>query len=384
MFLSGMVFSFVAFNGCADFKLGPEGRGARIKGGKESLVQRDVTGNRPIWCGPGRTELVYVVDDVGIFRYDIETGKRVQITGWGDWPVACTPDGEWFIYREGGSYRADKGDPEHRVVVDLWRYELATGKRQRFAIADDEGVGSFNEAVYSSEGLKFYLGGRPGESIEMPEPVWEVVWSEKNKLGESIWFSDSSAVITSYWGRQDGDYDIVAEVLKPERKTVVFNPEEISNFFLLLADSQNRLYMRVDDEGADSRIVERCDIDLEKEELSCQTVLELPRGAPAPDRLCPECPTFPLATGPSVEGFDLFGDGETMAYTTTRDRCVRLMRIGEEEGECLTTSDYRGVGHVVISPDERWVAFTVDRKIGEDGPFDIVEGDLYIIEIRKK
>jgi hypothetical protein len=237
---------------------------------------------------------------------------------------------------------------------------------------------SFNKPVYPSEGLKLYLGVRPGESIEMPEPGWEIIWSEKNKLGRSTWFPDSSALITTYWGRQDGDYDIVAEVIQPKRKTVVFNPKEMSSISILLADRQNRLYLRGNSEG----VIARCDIDIEDEELSCDTVLELERGAPVPDRLCPECPSFPLSAGPRIEGFDLFGDDETMAYMTTEDSCVRVMRIGEEEARCLTAPNLGIGGHVVISPDEKWIAFTIGRKIGEDHGLNVVKEDLYVVEIK--
>jgi hypothetical protein len=298
--------------------------------------------------------------------------------------VACTPDGEWIVYSDDRSYRAVESDPEHSVVVDLWRYEFATKRRQRFAVVGGEELGFFNEAVFSPTGLKLYLGRRPVESIEMPEPVWEVVWSDEQRTSSGEVLLDEPPTLVGMYGDPDiGRYVLEVEVFTPDRRIITLYPP-FDSFFPFLSDGKNRLYVRVYDEGIGGRVIKRCDIDLKKEELSCQTVLELPRGAPVPDRLCPECPTFPLATGPSVVGFDLFSDGETMAYTTTRDRCVRLMRIGEEEGECLTTSDYRSFGRVVISSDERWVAFTVDRKIGEDHGFDIVEGDLYVIEIRKE
>ena len=86
--------------------------------------------------------------------------------------------------------------------------------------------------------------------------------------------------------------------------------------------------------------INRCDINLEKSTIKCITVPGLMHTGKSFDSECPECPT---------------------------------------------ESTYSG-GQIFISPDEKWIAITPVKKIGEDeeSGSDIVDMDLYVVEIRKE
>ena len=127
----------------------------------------------------------------------------------------------------------------------------------------------------------------------------------------------------------------------------------------------------------------RCDIDLDKESIACNTKLSFANSIRALDSECSECPERPFEQ--NIYGLDIFKDNETMVYMEDRRSCLFIRRLGEERPECLTDSDYYYLGgNVVISPDERWIAFTVARKIGESHGIVRVEEDLYVVEIRKE
>src|SRR3990172_6608089 len=168
----------VSVSGCAGLGQPLDEAGTRIKGGKETLIARGVSNYRPFWCGPG-AKIVYEVEDEGFYIHDLATGRRVKAGDENAAPVACTHDGKWVVYRDRNSFRTNDNYPDHRCpVIDLWRHELSTGERQRIAVVCESSVPPFNKGVVSPTEHKLFLSRHPGESVEMPEPVWEVVWSE--------------------------------------------------------------------------------------------------------------------------------------------------------------------------------------------------------------
>src|SRR3990172_11151683 len=73
----------------------------KTKLGKEILVMRDVGGGgtiyRPNWCG--NNALLFRKGNIGIELIDFISKKRIKISSdRGDWPLNCTPDGNWAFY----------------------------------------------------------------------------------------------------------------------------------------------------------------------------------------------------------------------------------------------------------------------------------------------
>jgi len=412
IFLLGIVFSFVALNGCMAGKQVSANEPIKIKGGKEILVARDVIYDHLTWCG--RTNaLVYVVDEAGTFWHDIETGKKVQVAGWGNFPLVCTPDGKWVIYKEYlvEDYLADEtdaGEPDplaeflgviftdKKPMTELWRYELETGRRQRFAVIFEEEERGVGIEDSPSEGIRIYLGHEPEPNTkvkmpEMPEPQWKFVWSlQQRRARNEVWFNDFSAVIGSYRNRELDRDVLEVEVFSPRRKVFTVYPvAERQSFHPLFVDSKGRVFIRKDrifgeDAEGKNEVVDGCDIDFDKEAVSCAPVLEI-EGGEESQGPCPQCPVPPVPTGSYINRLDVFSDDETMLFTAEGDTCVRIMRIGEKEAGCFTSSRYEMGSDVVISPDERWVAFVVDRRIAE-GKYKTLENytnDLYLVEVKK-
>ena len=268
-----------------------------------------------------------------------------------------------MVYVNTNEARWDKGGEEYGVV-DLWRYEFKTGKNQKFLIARD---GDAGEGLFPPEGLRLFLSMRPNERIEMPEPKWDILVSE-SKSGGWLWLSDASAIIGEYQDFDRRRAVLEVEVFSPKRKVFAIYPE-FSNFLPLFVDDKDRLYMEnrdpekdrinlLENRDKDQISIVRCSIDVNKESLSCETLLEkLPVHA----------------------GFDIFSDGETMVFSKMReDNCVRITRVGEEESPCITTEGLTVGSHAVISPDDRWLVFErAQREEAKD-----FRTDLYIVELK--
>ena len=218
----------------------------------------------------------------------------------------------------------------------------------------------------------------------MQEPKWQVVWSLNKRTYNEFFFTDYSAAVGFYWDFKEKKDILEVELFRPDRKIITIYPP-YKLFFPHFSDGKKRIFLRVSNEFPTERadsIRYRCDIDLVKESITCNTKLDFSRTIKPPDSKCPECPA--KQNEPYIEGLDLFRDDETLAYMEHKGGCVFIRRIGDREPECITKSTYYIGGTVFISPDERWIAFTPARKIGDDNGYDIVAEDLYVVEIRKE
>lgn len=343
-----LCFSFV---GCAGVNELRE-KSPNEEAGKEILIDRNITANRPFWCGKKNT-LVYH-KEVGLFIYEVESGKKIKVGDGYQSPLTCTPDGEWLIYMDKSSTRWDT-DSYDLGVVDLWRYELKTGKREKFFIVSDDDASSARGAIFAPKGLKLYLSFKPETTMEMPEPKWDVVWLERESVG-SVWFKEPMALIGDGSGRyQEGA--LVIDVLSPYKKKFVMD----SGFYgatIIMIDAQERIYMNtVDDNFARGEQTVRCSLDVDKVAISCESIFK--------DIMAEGHPSF---------GFDITSDGDFAVTALWKDSCVRLRRRGESGERCITNDDSMVGTKANISPDERWLAFTRLRHIGERN----YHSDLYI------
>src|SRR3990170_1785017 len=210
IFLSGLAFSFFVLNACATEKRASVTTPTKIEGKKEILVARALGSGGPFsiigWCG--NTAFLIDSDEFGKEWIDLN-GNRVTVSKESDdYPIGCTPDGKWVIYEDRDSARAykdkrgripenivDEGPGWHGFVMDLYRYEVATGRRQKFAVVRDDSA-----SLVSPDGSKVLLGDRHDSAIKMPEPRWEAVWITNEWLfGDTHWFADSSGIVTMIW-----------------------------------------------------------------------------------------------------------------------------------------------------------------------------------------
>lgn len=358
---------FIFLNGCAGMK----GKGVALKNpGEPVLVSPDT--NYMIWCGPDALIYIYTERDVTryvedvVYWYDVYTGRRVLIGKETEdihiAPMACTPDGKWLVYLNKGSLRWDESGVN--VILDVWRYEVSTGRHEKIAITRD--IAGFDKGILSPDGKKLFLGEKPLEEVEMPEPKWEIVWSELQDVSDALWFRDSSAVFTYYWGRRDSNGDMVIEAISPERKTVIFNPDELNDFNLFYSDKRGRIYMYFWNSN-EKRHVVRCNVDPEEKSVSCEDVF--------------------VEGDHTVEDLEVFSDGEFIAFTEDDGRCVKAIGIGGKKARCITPlidtlGNYRTPSgmSIRISPDDKWLAFDLIRQ---DETGEGIGEDLYIIELNK-
>ena len=203
--------------------------------GKEILVMQDVGRGLPYslikWCG-NSSFLIYG-DEFGTEWIDFN-GNKVTVSASGDdYPLGCTPDGEWVIYESRNSHRIDNGrqiaedlDDEwtewQGFVMDLYRYEVATGYRQKFAVVRDFG----DSGIVSPDGLKIFLGGRHNSIMEMPDPKWEALWlTDEDILSQfgTRWFADSSGIATM---KLNATYSLIVEFFGENGWTKKFDMEE--------------------------------------------------------------------------------------------------------------------------------------------------------------
>ena len=147
--------------------------------------------------------------------------------------------------------------------------------------------------------------------MEMPEPKWDVVWLKRDSRGEG-WFKEPLALVGA--GKYHGRSGLLeVDVISPYKKKNFLN----SGFFdasFVMTDAKARVYLRTFDDkmGGGERII-RCSIDLDKKYVSCGSVF--------------------------------FGDLISAGYSYY---CVRIRRIGESKGRCVTSTDHK-IGREVKS-----------------------------------
>ncbi len=353
-----LAVSFVAFSllGCAEVnELTKKPKNKET--GEEILLGRNILNEKPLWCGKNNT-LVYHTE-VGLFTYDVKSGEKVKVGNGYQKPIACTPDGKWLIYMNKSSGRYDKLD-NSRSNSDLWRYEFKTGRNEKFLIVDESYTLSARGAIFSPKGSKLYFADKPSTTLEMPEPKWEVVWLERESAGR-VWFKKPLALIGDGVGRyQDGA--LVIDVISPYKKQFVMDAGFYGAYTLMI-DAQERIYMRTADDnfGRGWQIV-RCSVDVDKVAISCESIFK--------DIMAEGHPSF---------GFEITKDGDFAVIAKQDDNCVRLRRIGESGGRCITRDD-RTVGtNVSISPDEKWLVFDRSRHNDEK----LYRSDLYITRFNR-
>ncbi len=352
--LLAAILFMIATSGCALTQKTKQVKPLRITGGEEILVAKDTSAMRPFWCGD-KPILVYQPVQWGVYFYDLNTRKNIKVAEPGNIPVTCTHDGQWLIYKNNKSYRFDKDAPEE-TIIDLWRYEFKTGKTQKFFVVDTNDIGN---AILIPFTLKMYLSRKSNQTIEMPEPKWDITWSSNNQ-SVSAWLKDGSVAIDSHVDFSQPPKNrkqiMDVEVFYPRRKSFTITPY-FYHFYPLLSDNQNRFYIRAGDGNYENHLddLKRCRINIKKEKMSCETL---------------------FSPWQNYWDFDVFPDGENIVFSKTGYNCVKAKMIGKDNTHCITSKHITG-SSIKISPNGRWLAF----KKGDPIETEYSAEALYIIRI---
>ncbi len=325
---------------------------------KDLLVERNVSNIRPFWCA-GNEILTYYVNDPkgknsGVVRYDITTGSKTHVTDYTAWPLACTPDGRWLIYMDKANLYSDDG-PNGSTVLDLWRYEFATEKREKIAVSTENAP---DWTIFSPDGTKLFLSKELIKKIEMPEPRWEKIRT-KGESGYPLWFKDSSTVVSKTYiqGERADKFNI--KTFKGKEKTFVVDPD-LGVFVPKAIDNLNRIYIRASNNRGENARLLRCEVDIKSESISCKTVLRL-----SDDRY--------------YYFLDFLRDGKTYAFAMRDGHCIKITEIGSDKAECITANTHYSLsGYTGLSPNKKRLAFMASRKKKNGGLFN----DLYISNLK--
>ena len=344
-----------------------------IKGKKEILVAEDASKGRSLdvmWCGSNA--LLLAGRMTGTVLLDIRTRERVRISDdpEDEIPLQCTPDGKWFVYYRRAfipnpSYEEYDGPGENPYQMEIpidevYRYEVATGKRSKFATTG--GMDPRSDWL-SPDGKKILLRPWYPSLVEPPVPWLESVWfsNERWDPSEHVWFQDSSGVaaIITY------TYGIGVEFFGEDGWARLFEDgEEFGGFSQLRTGKDGKVYL---DSGG---WFYRCDVS--KKGLDCEKVLKHGNLGP----------------------YEVLSNGEIVFSEVGNNECIFRISAGEDYAECVIGARYGNkiyddVSLIGTSPDGRWLAFhrfTWPVKIVDDSLIYESGGhfyyDLFLIDLK--
>lgn len=356
----------------------------KAKYGKEMLVAEDIssgdTAYMPVWCG---NNAVLFKRSTNIELIDFTNKKKIEISSDPEeWPLNCTPDGRWvFNYRttfiSNPWYKEDDGTEEggYTPVIPLrevYGYEVATGKRQKFGVTDH--TGSSTEWV-SPDGKKIslkppdYTGEVEAGTGPWPDAVW---FSNKEwDAGEYAWFKDSSGMAALIW------YGIGVEFFGDggwAKAFTLWGPR--FGVASIKTDRENRVYFTITEDAAEmdddivrliggKYLLKRCSI--KSRELVCETILARKYFGP----------------------YEILPDGDIL-FNTVYENCIRCAFPGVTDDECVIGGRYGDTNYddvilIGLSPDGRRLAFKRLKKTarfkGTSKEDDYFRYDLFLIDM---
>lgn len=327
---------------------------------KEILVERDVTLEPPLWCGNNaflivdKEEKLIMIDFLNSKREIISNPHNVTIE-------ACTSDGEWLLYSNRQSVRWDKNSYE-RGVIDFWRYNFKTGKRQKFAVACDG-----SDIVISLDGKKILFSGpKPRSFIKQPAPEWELLWSkgkwEPGRSMDPLWLNDSSKIVIL------SNNKLFIE--EPDKNTIHQFNSDLGLLKNLRIDRFNRIYALASPKPPNMKTdllkyrLIRCSI--KDKNLECEDLISRDK---------------------SIARYDMTPDGKNIVFieggkSWKENTCVWYLSEGRE-AECITSlADINS--SLSISPDGRWATYARQRKKETVRGVDVYTNDLFVIKLKNE
>ncbi len=383
--LYGMVFSLVTLNGCTAGRQISTNKPVNIEAKKEILVASDIGGGLPFslirWCG--NAALLIYGAEFGTEWIDLDGNKVTISTKSTDYPRDCSPDGKWVIYEDRDSGRiykdkrgripeniVDEGPGWHGLVSDLYRYEISTGTRQKFAVVRDD-----SGSLVSPDGTMVLLGNRHDSFIEMPEPKWEPeLLTNEWDYDDARWFADSAAIATLIW-RNGHDFGVEFFEINGWSKEYDlaqfgFGRNTKRSVSLDAVDKEDRIYFTAVESGYNIAMSKfyfyRCEI--KKQKLFCEETGGFDEG------------------GRDINSYEVSPDGDFI-FSRDEDSCIRRFRPGQTNTECIADTRYGNdvyevIDLIDISPDGKWMALKrgkIPPKPG--GRFYTYQQDLFVKEL---
>lgn len=180
------------------------------------LIYQSATLAAPEWCGEDAVVFTWLKDANGNLKIptidwlNFSTGKSNRISKDDEELFHnCSADGQWIVYQDRKSSRQDdKWRPTcsdcmewEGYVTDLWRYNVNSNTRQKFAVIRG---GSPHKSM-SPVGNRLLLGGRHSMSMPMPEPKWETIWFKRSEeydhaFSEYAWLPNGTGIAVPLHG----------------------------------------------------------------------------------------------------------------------------------------------------------------------------------------
>jgi hypothetical protein len=304
-------------------------------------------------------------DNIGIEFIDFATKERIQISSNpGHKAIGCSPDGRWVLYVDAKTMRYD---PSYEYiegeiggwmgeVIDLYRYEISTGKRERVAMVRNE----MPAKAISPDGKKILLGMKHSFSNKVLVPEWKGVWLPREwDMNDIVWFPDSSGVALRY--HVPNKICVAFFGKRSWANCFALAPEIKDNISRLAIDRESRIYFTVfensDPEYLDKGMdfLYRCSI--KDKELFCEKIDE------HKDNTYGDIAFLP--------------DGD-MVFYNYQENCISRIFSGRGKTRCIIDWVYlKGV-----SADGRWLAYKRSKAITKlSGEFSRWQYDLYVREL---
>ena len=237
-------------------------------------AEQETDKDNSLRCESVSSQVTYDPYD-GLFIKHQISGEKIKIGDYGDMTLECTNDEKWLIFYDKGSIRYDKAIGD-REIVDLWRIELNSKRREKFAVADLNDILMLNGKIFAPTGTKLFLGRKVDESIPMGKPMWEVVGSKGDwRSSSATWLKDGSAIISSTWDADLKSDVLVIEQFTPQKKSIPIDLN-IDNFLISSISKDNEFILLVwGDDSVRATGTVTCTLDIEHEKATCGKIREL-------------------------------------------------------------------------------------------------------------
>jgi len=342
------------------------------------------------WCGSNA--LVVQKKGEDIEWINILEKKRVKISNTKEDKLLCgSPDGRWVIYASPtpGSewYHSACGEEipkwDGKSVANVYRYEVSSGKKERIGVM--RAFVPFK--VISPDGKRIFLGGHLPikEEIDMCEPKWERLYFKEKDWdanGSTIWFQDSSGVVTKVKMEKKKEKFCMNEYIFEEKLAVeIFGNNGWKKIFEIDMDSINSLrtgkdktiyflgYLfsnRFGGRGDDSLSncnkwsLYKCKIS-QNRELSFEKILERKY---------------------NIWDYTILDNGSIVFRERLSNRFDKWIRCidPEQMKEKWVVNVGEGTGYMEVSPDERWLAFI--QEFERENYKEIPQGGLFVVKLK--
>jgi hypothetical protein len=356
---------------------------------KEMLIVKDMGEGMSFytvgWCG--NTGLIVDNDKFGKKWVGLNKDSVKLTTKSINYITGCTPDGKWIIYEGSGTSRIYKdkwgksserlgldGPGWHGQVFDIGRYEIATGKHQKFAVVRDDSGG-----LVSPDMTKVLLGNKHDSDLKPIKRRWEEVWLTNEWVyGFTRWFADSSGVATLIWGN---GHSLGIEIFDKENGwakeydfgSLGFGYKPNHSIYFRAIDKDNRLYFTVIEGGEDYGTSKfrffRCEIKDRK--ITCKKTGEFNEN------------------GRHINSHEILPNGDFI-FSRDNDNCIHRLKPGRPNAECIADlhygddAYYEDIYLIAASPDGRQIAFRRGKRPPEPkGQSYKYQYDLFVKKLSK-